>query len=96
VLPLGPDLCDSDVVATVELQARERETEIAIFANETHVAAATVPVRGTEVRFRIPARIACRFSPLELAFRNAPSGRSAPSSVRLRIRRLEISTPGAS
>jgi hypothetical protein len=90
VLPLASSLRGVDIVVTLELEARDRESVIAVRANETLVGVNTVPVDGTELRLAIPAATAGCFSPLELAFRNAARHFARPSSVRLRLRRVMI------
>jgi hypothetical protein len=88
VLPLGPALEDVDLVVNLALESATGEVDISVRANETRVHRANVPTSGVDLCFAIPAHVAGRFTPLELAIRDARLLRR--SSIRVRLRSIAL------
>ena len=90
VLPLGDDFAGAGVVLTFELASRAEPRIVEIVANETVVARAAVDERSAVVHAPVPAEVAHRFSPFEVAVRAARHGLRPRGSSRLTLRRVEL------
>jgi len=88
VLPLSPELEDVDLLMSLSLDSASGEVDVSVLANETPVCRATVPTSGVDLCFAIGARVAGRFRPLELAFRDARALRR--SSIRVRLQSMAL------
>jgi hypothetical protein len=81
VIPLGPTLFDSDIVATLEIRALRGHRRFDVFVNESRLASAAAGPEATRIRVLISAAIAGRSRPLEIALR-------CPTAARLSGRGL--------
>ena len=88
VLPLDPGAA-GDLIATIEVEARDGPTSVVVVANEVPVATCSVGEVLTEVRVRIPSGVVRRFDRLEIALRR-PGRLRRRGPVRVRLRRLRV------